>query len=726
PNNLPRQVTPLIGRDDVLTEIEPMVLEHPLTTLVGTGGVGKTRLALQAGADLLDSSSDGVWFVELAPLTDAASVVNVIASTFGLREEEDRSPLDVLTQYLHSRRLLLIVDNCEHLIDEVARVADAILRSAPHVRIVATSREPLHIPAEHVYRVPSLTVPSGDTLTSEEAPHYGAIALFVERARAADAKFALTDESAPIVSEICRRLDGIALAIELAAARVKVMAPRQLAQRLDERFKVLTGGSRTAMPRQQTMRALIEWSYDLLSDQEQRLIRQLAVFVGGWTLEAVQAVCIDETLDALDADDLLSSLVEKSLVVADVERGNTRYRFLESTRAFAVEKLELNGERETLERRHAQWAAEFAGRSREAWWSAPTSRWLYEFAPELENARSAIGWALEHEEVVLAARSIVGFSGLYRRLEHGSQFRSLLESVLERLDASAEPALAAGAWEALSSVTVGSRKTEAALRAVELSEQCNDAATTTLALTSVAFGLVQAGRADEAQDIIDRAVQHAIERGLTHYSFFVDAVDVKAFVARNCGRFDEARRLFPEALSLAVTLEYEDQETWVRLNMAELEFQMGNPTRAFELVQAIDTSARPASRYVMLALLNGAAYQIALGGLEGARNDAREALRLSRGTAEQRTAIAIQHVAAISALEGNARSGARLRGYTDAWFRREAMTREPTEQRTDEILMTALRAQLSDAEVDALAAEGSLLSEDRAVVEALGIGAYSK
>lgn len=723
-NNLPRQVTPLIGRDDVLAEIEPLVLDHPLVTLVGTGGVGKTRLALQAGADVLDSLSDGVWFVELAPLKDAAFVTNSIASTFGLREENNRSQLDVLTQYLHSRRLLLILDNCEHLIEEAARVADAIVRSAPQVKILATSREPLRIAAEHVYRVPSLTVPPGDSLTSEEASHYGAIALFVERARAADAKFALTDECAPIVGEICRRLDGIALAIELAAARVKGMAPRELAQKLDERFRLLTGGSRTAVPRQQTMRALIEWSYDLLLDQEQRLFHRLAIFVGGWTLEAAQAVCIDETLDA-DADDLLSSLVEKSLVVADVERGHTRYRFLESTRAFALEKLE-SYEREAVERRHAQWMADLADRAREAWCSAPTSDWLYEFAPELENARAAIGWALAHGEVILAARAVVGFSGLYRRLEHGPQLRRWLEPMFELFDAAAEPALVAGAWEALSSVTVGSRKMEAARCAVELGEQCNDAATTTLSLTSLAFALVQAGRADEAQDIIDRAVQRSTESGLTRYSFFADAVNVKAFVARNCGRFEEARHLFPQALSLALTSGYEDQATWVRLNMAELEFQMGNPAHALELVRAIDISGLLlANRYVLLALLNAAAYQIALGRLEGACNDAREALRLSRGTAVQSTVIAIQHLATISALDGGARRGARLRGYADAWYHREELTREPTEQRTDNILMTALRSQLSDAELDSLAAEGSLIPEDQAVAEALAGPSHS-
>ena len=288
PNNLPRQLTPLIGRDDVLAEVEPLVLEQPLVSLVGTGGIGKTRLALQIGADLLDRVGDGVWVVELAALNDAASVVNAIASTLGLREQGDRPMLDVIEHYLRPRQLLLILDNCEHLIEEVARIADAILRTARDVRVLATSREPLRIAAERVYPVPSLAVPLGDALTASDALQYGAIAFFAERARASDAKFALSDESAPIVSEICRRLDGIALAIELAAARVKVMAPRQLAQKLDERFRVLTGGNRTALPRQQTMRALIGWSYDLLSEQEQKLFRFVSIFVGGWTLAAAE------------------------------------------------------------------------------------------------------------------------------------------------------------------------------------------------------------------------------------------------------------------------------------------------------------------------------------------------------------------------------------------------------------------------------------------------------
>ena len=384
PNNLPRQLTPLLGREEVLAEIEPLVIEHPLVSLVGTGGVGKTSVALQVGADLLDGSGEGVWFIDLAPLRDQALVVNTTAATFGLREQGERPMLELLLQYLRPRRLLLILDNCEHLIEAVAYVADAILRAAPHVRLLATSREPLRIEGEHVYRLPSLAVPpAGDSLTADQALKYGAIALFAQRAAAADTKFKLTDESAPIVAEICRRLDGIALAIELAAARVEVLPPRQLAQKLDERFRVLIGGSRTALPRQQTMRALIDWSYDLLSEQEQKLFRRVSIFVGGWTLEAAEAVVNDDTLDALDIVDLISSLVEKSLVVAGAEE-LLRYRLLESTRLFALEKLQQRGERDTLARRHAQWAADLADHAREASQTDPWAQWVAQYLPNLK------------------------------------------------------------------------------------------------------------------------------------------------------------------------------------------------------------------------------------------------------------------------------------------------------------------------------------------------------
>lgn len=721
PNNLPRQVTPLIGRENVLAEIERFVLEHPLVTLTGTGGVGKTRLALHAGADLLDGLEDGVWFVELAPVGDAGLVVNTIASTLGLHERSNRAMLDVLVEYLRPRRLLLILDNCEHLIDEAARAADAILRAAPNVRILATSREPLRIAAEHVYRVPSLAVPSGDLLTSEEALNYGALALFAERAAASDVNFALTDETAPIVAEVCRRLDGIALAIELAAARAKVLPPRQLAQKLDERFRVLTGGSRTALPRQQTMRALIDWSYDLLSEQEQRLFRRVAIFVGGWTLEAAESVCTGETLDALEVVDLLSSLVDKSLIVAEAP-DHPRYRLLESMRAFALEKLERSGERETLERRQAEWGADLADRAFEAWWTASTWQWRAEFEPELENARAAIGWALAHDEIVLATRIVVAMSEAYRSLG-AVEARSWLEAVVEKLDEAAHPVLAARAWDALSKATLGSRKIDAAQRAAELAERCDDPVTRTLSLSDMAFGLLQTGRTLEAQAVIDKALQLSIESNLTRSSIHLGVLNRRASISRRFGRFDEARRLYDEALALATALGNDYEASWMRLSMAELEFEVGSVEQAVKLACAVqdETNGPRTETHAILARANEAAYRLALDDIAGARAAAREALRRGRGAYEQAATIAIQHLATVAALSGDPRCGARLRGYVDAWFRSEGYQREPTERRIYEILTTALQERLNDAEIEALAAEGAQLSEDQAVAEALAI-----
>ncbi len=721
PNNLPRQVTPLIGRDDVLAEVESLVIEHPLVTLTGTGGIGKTRLALQAGADLLDGAADGVWFVELAGLSEGASVARSVASTIGLREQPNRTMLEVLVQYLRSRRLLLILDNCEHVIEDAAHVVDAIVRAAPQVRVIVTSREPLRIAAEKVYRVPSLAVPSGNPLTAQEALTYDSIALFAERATAADATFKLTDETAPPVAEICRRLDGIALAIELAAARVKVMTPRELAQKLDMRFRVLTGGSRTALPRQQTMRALIDWSHDLLSQQEQRLFRRLAIFAGGWQLDAAELVCGDETLDALDVPDLLTSLVEKSLVVADVERDSTRYRFLESTRAFALEKLEQSGEREAEARRHAAWAADLSTRAAERWRS--TERQRAESALEIENVRAAIDWAFARDEIVVAARTLCGFTNTYRLLVGEAEVRSQLESALARLNPDEQPELASRAWESLSYVTEGARSIEAGERAVELARQSGDPALMASNLSYLGFRLARAGRTQEAESAIEDALKISRASDLTRTPIQVLALTNRALVADVCGRSDEARTSYAEALSVATDLGDDHGVTTIRVNMAELEFQEGNAARALELVREIEEQRRSpgADRLVVSALQNGAAYRIALGDIAGARIAALDALRRARGVFALNVAVSMQHLAAVAIRSGDVRRGGRLLGYVDAWFLNERYVRESTEQRAYEMLLTALRETLTDPEIEALASEGARLSEDQAVAEALAV-----
>jgi class 3 adenylate cyclase len=295
PNNLPLQVTSFVGREKELAEVAKLIRKNRLVTFTGSGGTGKTRLSMQAAAELLPDFEDGVWLVELAPLTEPDLVPQTVAAALKVREEPGRPLLETLVSHLKEKKLLLILDNCEHLLDSAARLADAIGKQCPNVHMVATSREPLAIQGEQVYRVPSLSTPDPKKKESVEALNvYEAVRLFIDRAVLAQPSFAVTNENAPAVAQICHRLDGIPLALELAAARVRAMPVETIASRLDDRFRLLTGGSRTALPRQQTLRATIDWSYGLLDEKEKTLLRRLSVFAGGWTLEAAEKVCADD------------------------------------------------------------------------------------------------------------------------------------------------------------------------------------------------------------------------------------------------------------------------------------------------------------------------------------------------------------------------------------------------------------------------------------------------
>src|ERR1700752_3091500 len=346
PNNLPVQLTSFIGREQELAEEKQKLEGARLLTLIGPGGTGKTRLSLQLANDLLVSFRDGVWLIELAPITEPSLVLQAVAAVFGVREQPGM-PLDSLVlNYLRDKHLLLILDNCEHLVETCAQLADQYLHHCPNLKILASSREALGINGETVYRVPSLVLPDQSKDSPESLMGYESIQLFVDRASAASPAFNLTEKNAASVAQICYRLDGIPLAIELAAARARVFSPEQIASRLDDRFRLLTGGSRTALPRQQTLRALIDWSYDLLSRDEQTLLRRLSVFAGSWSFEAVEVICSD-----LDVLDLLTQLINKSLVVME-EGDDTRYRLLETIRQYARDKLLEAGEGKEVRNKH--------------------------------------------------------------------------------------------------------------------------------------------------------------------------------------------------------------------------------------------------------------------------------------------------------------------------------------------------------------------------------------
>jgi len=408
PNNLPVQLTSFVGREREMADVKTLLSRTRLLTLTGVGGSGKTRLALQAGADVLEAFPDGVWLVELGGLVDPASLPRTVASALGLREEPGRAVADTLADYLHTRTALLILDNCEHLVAACGALADRLLRRCVHIKVLATSREGLGIAGEHLYVVPSLPFPGADEAQDPETLHaYPAVRLFVDRARAHTPSFRLDVRTGAAIGEICRRLDGMPLAIELAAPRVRVLSPQQIAERLHDRFQLLTGGSRTALPRQQTLQAAIDWSHELLSDAEKLLFRRLGVFVSGWTLEAAEAVCSAEPLRQADILPVLTHLVERSLVVAEEQDGEARYRLLETIRQYARDRLVESGEAEAQRRAHRDYFRGLLERIEDELFGPRSGLWFDRLERDHDNLRAALEWSLLAEPDGEAVLNIV-------------------------------------------------------------------------------------------------------------------------------------------------------------------------------------------------------------------------------------------------------------------------------------------------------------------------------
>jgi len=445
PNNLPIQVTSFRGRERDLEDLKLHLLEHRLITLVGAGGVGKTRLAVQLGAEVLDRFPDGVWISDLAPIADAELVSSVVAKALGVSQAQVRLTDESITHSLKGRQLLLVLDNCEHVVETAAALADAIHCHCPDVRILVTSRQALGVHGEKVVRLDSLAVP--DKLANIQptaALEFGAVALFTDRASLVDQSFRLGGDNARTVSDICRRLDGIPLAIELAAARVNVMSIPNLALRLDERFKVLTGGSRTALPRQKTLTALFDWSYDLLTPDERVLFNRLSIFAGSFTEDAAASVCAEDGAESADVLDLIGSLADKSLMVVDKSGNQERYRMLESTRQYALGKLAAGGEYERLARRYANYYCNFARQPERGLSAIPLSEWLARIEPELENLRATMDWTLVKGQEVALGAFLAGALEMF--WWHGgleAEGLRWIDLALHKIDAGQQPGVAA-------------------------------------------------------------------------------------------------------------------------------------------------------------------------------------------------------------------------------------------------------------------------------------------
>ncbi len=438
PNNLPTQLTSFVGREKELADAKRLLQNTRLLTLIGPGGTGKTRLSIQVAGEMLDQYPDGAWFVELAPILDPLLVPRATAIAIGLRDEPHRPAIDMLCDYLREKKLLIVLDNCEHLVDACAQMADHILRMAPDARILATSREALGIGGEVTYRVPSLALPDPLQLPPVESlSQFEAVRLFIDRATAAVPTFTVTNTNAPSLAQVCYRLDGIPLAIELAAAKIRVLSIEQIATRLDDRFRLLTGGSRTALERHQTLRAAIDWSYNLLSPAEQVLFQRLSVFVGGWRLEAAESVCEGGSVRSEEVLDLLEQLIHKSLVNKEEEQGESRYQMLETIRQYANEKLIQAGEEHDIRDRHLHYFLKLSEQIELGLVGPEQKEWFARTDNERNNLRLALGHALGTD--VEAGLYIAGRLELFWRDFDSREGKRWLGEFLQKSDSKEYP-----------------------------------------------------------------------------------------------------------------------------------------------------------------------------------------------------------------------------------------------------------------------------------------------
>jgi len=575
PNNLPHQGTSFVGREREIEDLKDMLGQARLVTLLGMGGLGKTRLSLQVAAEQMHLYPDGVWFIDLSPLSDGALVAAEAARVLDVAEEPGRPLLATLGAYLKTKRALLILDNCEHLIKPSAELAHAIVRNAPQVRMIASSREPLHVPGEKTCPILPLPVPERDASLAvlQATP---AVQLFVERAQAHKPAFELNEREAPAVAELVARLEGIPLALELAAARVRAMSVADINKRLTDRYKLLTGGSRVLQQRQQTLRALVDWSYELLNENEQRALRRLAVFVGGFDLEAAEKVCGAEPIEDFEVLDLLASLVEKSLVMLEERDEGSRYRMLETIRDYAAEKLKAEAEEApAAAARHCEHYFELAKDANDGMDGADQALWLTRLEAELDNIRAALSLALAGGvDPVIAVKLAVALQGFWILRGYITEGRRVVKAALQ-LPAVQEFPLAKAHALYVGAALAGCQSDHAEARRMletslaihrELGDPENIAATlSTLATARLESGDAEGARADETEAI-------TIFRQLGQRLNEVIGLRNLGQIALHEGRLEQARAYLQQGLALSREIASPTEEGECELLLGEVAF----------------------------------------------------------------------------------------------------------------------------------------------------------
>ena len=716
--NLLPAVGPLIGRADDLAALSEALRTHRLVSVVGAGGIGKTRLAYAAGDTLRTEYPDGVWVVDLATVTTSDAVATAVAQVFNVKVEDAARTADAIALALSTRHLLLVLDNCEHLLEGVAALAPRLLAAGEHLTLLTTSQEALRLPFEHVERLAPLSLPTGPML--REARDSGAVQLFVARAQAAAHDFVLGDDTATAVCDICRRLDGIALALELAAARLPLLGLQRLRDGLDERFRMLSGGSRFALARHQTLLASVEWSHGLLADAERQVLWRLAVFVGTFSLEAAQTVAGDESADDWQVLDHLATLVDKSLV--SIEPGETpRYRVLETIRAFALAKLAEVGETDAVLRRHARAILDVFERSDTEQWSVPAEVLLKRYLPDLENLRAAMDWAERQPTESVVQTALAGASAwVWIRIGQRREGLRRCEQALRRIGPDTPPLFEArllGAWRFTAYPQIGPRERSASVRAIEIYRTLGDRIRLAAQLFLSGERLARSGDFDEAVRAIDEASAGC--DGTWPIGLRRLAVGSRCFVLFMQGRHEEVHA---EADSNLEAARDSGDAHFLHdvLNSLLLSATMlGRHSEAIAHGRELVALARRAGsnrNNVYQAVSNLSAVLTDSGQIDEAIELAREVVpELTRSGEE----VLLHSLALLAFKRGRASDAARVLGRAAAMHDEHKTKIEPDQDRARKKLLESLQLHFQSQELESLLKEGAALSDERAAQIAL-------
>ena len=700
---MPRQLTSFLGRDDVVEAIAALAATAPLVSIVGTGGVGKTRVAIEVARRLLDRFSHGVWFVEFAPLQDPALVPHAVAEAMHLQESPVRPLLETLSSCLGRKSVLLVLDNCEHVISKSSSLGRDAVTSLFSLALLATSREPLGIAGERVFRMPALDIPERGLSSPALALQYGSVALFADRVRAVDFQFAVGPDNVAPVVEICRRLEGLPLAIELAAARASVLSPKEICDHLDRTFELLTGSGQGAVPRHATMRAAIDWSYELLSGRARLLFDRLAIFGGGFTLETAAAVCADDRVAPQDILDSLSVLIAQSLVMVHFTGGATRYYLLEATRQYALEKLAERGELQTLAHRHALALLHVAVQLDRQWYGAAERDWFRDAKAELDNFRLALGWTLgERHDVRTGSLLAAALARLWYSLapvEGRRWVRLAIDSVDEAQHAAALAQLYVADAELCGALGESEASLASAKRALRLRSTLDDLQRTR-AEHAEGSALAALGRGPQGETFLHKALAAAARLENRRLQALVLS-DLGTARSRR-GDVAGARRFYGEALALYAALGLERPAASIAGHLAEVEFEAGDPAAALHRAEEARTGhAATGNRRSEIADLNNmAAYLVALDCFDDAAVYASQALEAAHEIqVPVLTAFALQHLAAIQALSGEPDDALRARkreraaillGFVESTLQTLGAHRDYTERQEYERVVEAL------------------------------------